>query len=101
MRRFALVAAVAAVVAAPALLSSSTSAVARTRVTVSPVYVPAVYCTYKSAEWKTKGIVSCPGPFMPIGDVGTKWKTASGTLCWKQGSGGVSTYHGYWGSCGK
>ena len=43
------------------------SAEARARVTVSPVYVPAVYCSYKSAEWKTKGIVSCPLGWAPEG----------------------------------
>ena len=99
MHRFALVAAVAAVVAVPALFTSTGSAEARTRVTVSPYYVPAVYCSYKSKDWVQRGIVSCPGPFAPIGDVGTKWKTSGGTVCWKVGSGGVSTYHGYWGSC--
>ena len=51
MYRFALVAAAAAVVAVPALLTPTSSAEARTRVTVSPYYVPAVYCSYKSKDW--------------------------------------------------
>ncbi len=65
MYKIAALAAVAAAIALPTSLT--TSAQAGTRVTVSPVYVPAVYCSYKSAEWKTKGIVSCPLNWAPIG----------------------------------
>jgi hypothetical protein len=78
------------------------SAEARTRVTVSPVYVPAVYCSYKSAEWKTKGIVSCPLDWAPLGDLGTKWKTSSGGLmCWNTNTFGGKEYEGWWSPCKK
>ena len=34
---------------------------------MSPVYVPAIYCAYKSKDWLQKGIVSCPTGWAPIG----------------------------------
>jgi hypothetical protein len=33
----------------------------------------------------------------PMGDQGARW----GGLCWVVGSGGVSTYQGYWAPCKK
>ncbi len=53
MYKLAALAAVAAAIALPTSLT--TSAQAGTRVTVSPYYVPAVYCSYKSKEWDTEG----------------------------------------------
>ncbi len=73
MFRFALVAAVAAVVAVPALITSTSSADAATKVRVAPV-----------------------GSYV-LGEPGAKWAG----MCWKVGSGGVSTYQGYWAACGK
>jgi len=65
-------------------------------------YVPAVYCTYKSKDWMTKGIVSCPDPFWPIGFPGTRWKTNYGaTMCWNTYGAGGKDYTGYWAPCGK
>ena len=67
-----------------------------TRVTVSPVYVPAVYCSYKSKDWMQKGIVTCPLDWAPLGDLGTKWKTASGgcSKCWSTNGFGGKEYDG-------
>ena len=43
---------------------------AATKVTVSPKYVPAIYCSYKSKDWVQKGIVTCPTGWDPIGEPG-------------------------------
>jgi hypothetical protein len=100
MYKLAALAAVAAAIALPTSLT--TSAQAGTRVTVSPYYVPAVYCSYKSKDWKTKGIVSCPLNWAPIGFLGTKWKTAGGGLmCWSTNSFGGREYQGWWSPCKK
>ena len=99
MYKFALAAA-AVIAIVPSL--APTQAEARTRVIVSPVYVPAVYCSYKSKDWYQKGIVSCPLNWAPEGFLGTKWKTAGGGLmCWSTNSFGGREYQGWWSPCKK
>ncbi len=74
-----------------------TSAQAATKVTVSPVYVPAIYCDYKSAAWKTKGIVTCPTGWAPIGSPGTRWQVSKSlTNCWSTYGAAGKDYTGYW-----
>jgi hypothetical protein len=100
MYKLAALAAVAAAIALPTSLT--TSAQAGTRVTVSPVYVPAVYCSYKSKDWYQKGIVSCPMNWAPIGNIGTKWKTAGGGLmCWRSNTFAGREFAGWWAACPK
>ena len=98
MYKLAFVAAAAAMAFVPSL--APTSAQAATKIVVSPVYVPAVYCDYKSKDWKTKGIVSCPTGWAPIGSPGTRWKVSKSlTQCWSTYGAGGKDYTGYWRKC--
>lgn len=74
MKNLALVAAVAATALTIGVASTDQAFAQRQRVTVTKD-------TY--------------GP--PLGDQGARW----GGLCWVVGSGGVSTYQGYWAPCKK
>ena len=98
MYKLAFVAAAAALALAPSLAPSP--AEARTKVTVSPVYVPAIYCSYKSKDWTTKGIVTCPTGWDPIGFPGTRWKVSKSlTNCWSTYGAAGKDYTGYWSKC--
>jgi len=95
MYKLAFVAAAAAMAFAPSL--APTPAQAGTRVVVSPVYVPAVYCSYKSKDWVQKGIVSCPTGWQPIGEPGAKWQVSKRlTLVWNTYGAAGKDYTGYW-----
>jgi hypothetical protein len=97
MYRFALAAA-AVIALAPSL--APTQAEARTRVIVSPVYVPAIYCSYQSKDWVQKGIVACPTGWAPIGFPGTRWQVSRNlTNCWSTYGAGGKDYTGYWSPC--
>ena len=97
MYKLALVAA-AAMALVPSM--APTSAQAGTRIVVSPVYVPAIYCSYKSKDWLQKGIVSCPTGWAPIGSPGTRWKVSSSlTNCWSTYGAAGKDYTGYWSKC--
>jgi hypothetical protein len=98
MYKLAFAAAAAVLAFAPAFAPST--AEAGTKVTVSPVYVPAVYCSYKSKDWVQKGIVTCPAGWDPIGFPGTKWKVSKTlTNCWSTYGAGGKDYTGYWSKC--
>jgi hypothetical protein len=98
MYKLAFFAAFAAFALAPSLVPST--AEARTKVTVSPTYVPAIYCDYKSKDWKTKGIVTCPTGWQPLGELGAKWKVSKTlTNCWSTNGFGGKEYTGYWSKC--
>jgi len=98
MYKLAFFAAAAALAFAPALVP--TSAEARTKVVVSPVYVPAIYCDYKSKDWREKGIVKCPVGWDPIGFPGTRWQVSKTlTQCWSTNTAGGKDYSGWWRKC--
>jgi hypothetical protein len=98
MLKLAFVAAAAAMAFVPTL--APTSAQAATKVTVSPVYVPAIYCSYKSKDWVQKGIVTCPTGWAPIGSPGTRWKVSKSlTQCWSTYGAAGKDYTGYWRKC--
>jgi hypothetical protein len=98
MYKLAFVAAAAAMAFVPSM--APTTAEAATKVTVNPVYVPAIYCSYKSKDWLQKGIVSCPTGWAPIGSPGTKWKVnAKLTNCWSTYGAAGKDYTGYWRKC--
>jgi hypothetical protein len=100
MYRLAALATLAAAIAIPTALT--TPAQAGVRVTVSPVYVPAIYCSYKSKDWVQKGIVSCPTGWAPIGFPGTRWQVSrSLTNCWSTNTAGGKDFAGYWSPCKK
>ncbi|MGE0035997.1 MAG: hypothetical protein AB7S93_10205 [Xanthobacteraceae bacterium] len=99
MYKLAFVAAAAAALALTSAVAPN-SAQAGTRVTVSPVYVPAIYCDYKSAAWKTKGIVTCPTGWWPIGAPGTRWQVSKTlTQCWSTNTAAGKDFAGYWKKC--
>ena len=88
-----------AALAIPATLTVA-PAQAGVKVTVSPTYVPAIYCSYKSKDWLEKGIVTCPTGWAPIGFMGTRWKVSKSTsLCWSNYGAGGKEYSGYWSPC--
>jgi hypothetical protein len=99
MLKLVALATLAAAIAIPTALTT-TPAQAGVRVTVSPVYVPAIYCSYKSKDWVQKGIVSCPTGWAPIGFPGTRWQVSrSLTNCWSTYGAGGKEYEGYWSKC--
>jgi hypothetical protein len=98
MYKLAFFAAAAALAFVPAL--SPSTAEARTKVTVSPTFVPAIYCSYKSKDWVEKGIVTCPAGWEPIGEPGARWKVnAKLTNCWSTYGAAGKDYGGWWRKC--
>jgi hypothetical protein len=57
--------------------------------------VAAVALTMAVASASAAGRHRTAEAWPPMGDQGARY----GGLCWVVGSGGVSTYHGYWAPC--